>query len=109
MRTRTYAVGLMLAGLAFANPVKALEQDHIPSVDGSPNSGVQEPTTESPMPQSMDEGSANSPTDESQNDNQAGRSDLALVDYCYAGTTIDPTTGEAVDLYTLCSNDFDQA
>lgn len=104
MRTRTYAVGLMLAGMAFANPVAAIAQDEYPSVDGSSGSGVQEPSTEFPLEQRMDEGLANSPMDESQNDEQ----ELVMVDYCYAGTTIDPTTGEAVDLYTLCEG-FDRA
>jgi hypothetical protein len=31
--------------------------------------------------------------------------ELAAVDYCYRGSTVDPRTGETVDLYTLCSDD----
>ena len=31
--------------------------------------------------------------------------DIAAVDYCYAGSLIDPTTGESVDLFVLCEED----
>jgi hypothetical protein len=31
--------------------------------------------------------------------------ELVAVDYCYRGSTIDPSTREIVDLYTLCSDD----
>jgi hypothetical protein len=31
--------------------------------------------------------------------------ELAAVDYCYRGSTVDPRTGETVDLYTLCTDD----
>jgi hypothetical protein len=31
--------------------------------------------------------------------------ELAAVDYCYRGSTVDPRTGETVDLYTMCTDD----
>jgi hypothetical protein len=31
--------------------------------------------------------------------------EIAAVDYCYAGSLIDPTTGESVDLFVLCEED----
>ena len=33
----------------------------------------------------------------------------ANTDYCYAGTIIDPATGESVDLYNLCPDSLDFA
>jgi hypothetical protein len=33
----------------------------------------------------------------------------ASTDYCYAGTIIDPATGESVDLYNLCTDSLDFA
>jgi len=33
----------------------------------------------------------------------------AKTSYCYAGTTVDPTTGESVELYNLCVDDLDVA
>jgi hypothetical protein len=33
----------------------------------------------------------------------------ASTDYCYGGTLVDPTTGEAVDFYNLCTDDLDLA
>jgi len=33
----------------------------------------------------------------------------ATTDYCYAGTVIDPATGESVDLYDLCPDSLDLA
>ena len=31
--------------------------------------------------------------------------EIAAVDYCFAGSLIDPTTGESVDLFVLCDED----
>ncbi|HKY08094.1 MAG TPA: hypothetical protein VJQ55_07635 [Candidatus Binatia bacterium] len=30
---------------------------------------------------------------------------LAAIDYCYAGSIVDPTTGESVDLFVFCAED----
>ncbi|HKY09862.1 MAG TPA: hypothetical protein VJQ55_16550 [Candidatus Binatia bacterium] len=30
---------------------------------------------------------------------------LAAIDYCYAGSIVDPATGESVDLFVLCAED----
>jgi hypothetical protein len=30
---------------------------------------------------------------------------LAAVDFCYAGSIIDPATGESVDLFVICDED----
>lgn len=34
---------------------------------------------------------------------------VAATEYCYAGSIIDPTTGEVVDLYNLCTDNLDLA
>jgi len=34
---------------------------------------------------------------------------VASTSFCYAGSTIDPRTGEPVDLYNLCIDDLDMA
>jgi len=31
--------------------------------------------------------------------------EIAAVDYCFAGSLIDPTTGESVDFFVLCDED----
>ena len=31
--------------------------------------------------------------------------DIAAVDFCYAGSIVDPTTGESVDLFVICEED----
>lgn len=31
--------------------------------------------------------------------------EIAAVDYCYAGSLFDPTTGESVELFVLCEED----
>jgi hypothetical protein len=31
--------------------------------------------------------------------------EIAAVDYCYAGSLLDPTTGESVELFVLCEED----
>lgn len=51
------------------------------------------------------------------NDNSASSWEFAAsdklitdsTDFCYAGTAVDPTTGEAADFYNLCSDDLDLA
>jgi len=31
--------------------------------------------------------------------------EIAAVDFCYAGSIIDPSTGESVDLFVICEED----
>ena len=31
--------------------------------------------------------------------------EIAAVDFCYAGSIVDPTTGESVDLFVICEED----
>lgn len=44
-------------------------------------------------------------------DNSTGKANLAetfqlaAVDFCYAGSIIDPATGESVDLFVICDED----
>ena len=38
-----------------------------------------------------------------------GQPMIAATEYCYAGSIVDPTTGEEVDLYNLCTDDLDLA
>jgi hypothetical protein len=75
MRLHKYLVGLSLAGVLLANPVKALTEDN----------------SAGPMSAST------------------GLIQAAATSFCYAGSTVDPTTGEIVDLYNLCVDDLDFA
>ena len=38
-------------------------------------------------------------------DSENSDSQIVSVDYCYAGSITDPTTGETVDLYVFCAGD----
>jgi hypothetical protein len=75
MKLHRYLVGLSLAGVLLANPVKAVADDNSA---GSMSSG-------------------------------SGFIQVASTSFCYAGSTIDPTTGQTVDLYNLCVDDLDMA
>jgi hypothetical protein len=75
MRLNKYFVGLSLAGVLLAHPVKALTDDRF--------AGPMNPGT--------------------------GFIQEAATSFCYAGSTIDPTTGETVDFYNLCVDDLDFA
>jgi hypothetical protein len=71
MRLNKYFLGLAVAGVLFAHPVKGHTDDGPMSSGGF----IQE----------------------------------AATSFCYAGTTVDPVTGETVDLYNLCVDDLDMA
>jgi hypothetical protein len=54
----------------------------------------------------MPEQTRDSATDEStQQGNTIEPFELVAVDFCYKGSTVDPTTGEVVDLYVMCTGD----
>lgn len=104
MRTYSFpsVAALAVAGLAFIRPVDGFAQEESTRLDGPALN--QEPATGL----SMDEGLP--PMDRSApNANEFDPPRLAKSDYCYAGSVIDPVTGESVDLYTLCTDDLDRA
>ena len=97
MRLERYFLSLSLVGLLFANPAKGLANDNFPE-PMNPESNAVEKKTQKFL------------TDESTRQrNPAVPFEIAAVDYCYAGSVVDPATGELVDLFVLCAEDrFEQ-
>jgi len=59
-----------------------------------------------PGSSAVEQGTPEFPADESaQRRNPSSSYEVVAVDYCYKGSTVDPTTGETVDLYVLCTED----
>ncbi len=92
MRRHTYVRSLILTGALLTHPTKALA-DGIPGPMNPDSNAVQAYTWESPTKESVDQ------------DNRTEPFEIVAVDYCYQGSVVDPTTGEIVDLYVLCSDD----
>jgi hypothetical protein len=90
MKLPTYFVNLSLAGILLASPAMGLAGEDISA-----------PINQNyPMPELTRE----STTDEStQQRNFTAPFELVAIDYCYRGSSVDPTTGEVVDLYVLCA------
>jgi len=97
MRLERYFLSLSLAGLLFANPAKGLANDNFPRLMNPEINGIEKKTQKFP-------------TDElARQRNPAEPFAIAAVDYCYAGSIVDPATGELVDLFVLCAEDrFEQ-
>ena len=96
MRLERYFLSLSLAGLLFANPAKSLANDNSEPMNPESNA-VEKRTQEFPSDKST------------RQRNPAEPFQLAAVDYCYAGSVVDPATGEVVDLFVLCAEDgFEQ-
>jgi hypothetical protein len=91
MRLHTYFLSLSLAGVFLGNPATGLADDNFPGPMTNADSGAVE---------------ERAPTNQStQREDTARSSRIAAVDYCYRGSTVDPATGEIIDLYVLCTED----
>jgi hypothetical protein len=89
MKLHKYFVGLAMAGMFLWNPAKGLTSDTFPTSLKADNKVAEKTVTEF----------------DAQQGNPNEYLQVVAVDYCYAGSTVDPTTGEVMDFYTLCSND----
>jgi hypothetical protein len=78
MKIQVYFVNLFLAGLLLGGPLKTLANE-----GKTPESATDESNQEADFDESFD---------------------VVAVDYCYMGSTVNPTTGEIVDLYRLCAD-----
>jgi hypothetical protein len=87
MRLHTYLVSLFLAGILLGSPSKVLANDNFPS---SMNPETIAAAQEFPNNESFELISADP-------------FEMAGVDYCYRGSITDPTTGEVVDLFVMCT------
>jgi hypothetical protein len=98
MNLSAYLAGLALGALFMATPTLGLAQDQLPSTMNDRESSV------------MEQGREKFSVDQSaQGEDQLAIIDIAQVAFCYAGSAEDPSTGESVDLYTLCTDDLDIA
>jgi hypothetical protein len=93
MRLHTYFLSLFLAGMLLGNPATGLADDNFPAP--MMNSDTRAVEERAPAP-------TNQPT---QQEDTARSFEIAAVDYCYRGSTLDPATGETIDLYVLCTGD----
>ena len=97
MRLERYFLGLSLAGLLFVSPAKGLAKDNFPQPVNPESNAVAKKTQEFRTNESA------------RQRNPAEPFAIAAVDYCYAGSIVDPATGELVDLFVLCAEDrFEQ-
>ena len=97
MRLETYFLSLSLAGILSANPAMGLANDNFPRPMNPESNAVEKKTQEFPT-----DGSA-------RQRNPAKPFEVAAVDYCYAGSVVDPATGELVYFFVLCAEDgFEQ-
>lgn len=88
MSVHSYLVSLSLAGLLLASPAKGLADDKFAGPADFENSVVEEETPELS-------------TDSAQAD-LTQPFQFAATDFCYAGSTADPATGEIFDFFVLC-------
>jgi len=91
MKLHRYFVNLSLAGMLLASPAMGLAGDDISATIKPENYSMPEQTQDSATGESTQQRNSTEPFD------------LVAVDYCYRGSTVDPTTGEVVDLYVLCA------
>jgi hypothetical protein len=91
MKLHRYFVNLSLAGILLASPAIGVAGDDISKSINPKNYSMPEQTQESKPDESAQQGNSTEPFE------------LVAVDYCYRGSTVDPTTGEVVDLYVLCA------
>jgi hypothetical protein len=84
MKLQRYFLSLFLAGVLLGIPAKAaLADDNFPAPMNSDNEAA--------------EGRSSAPSN--------GSLKIAAADFCYRGSTVDPSTGEIIDLYVLCTED----
>ena len=93
MKLERYFLSLSLAGFLFANPTRGLASDNLPQPIIPESSTVEKKIQKFPADESA------------QQKNPAASFELAALDYCYAGSMVDPVTGEVVDLFVLCAED----
>lgn len=91
MKVHTYFANLSLAGILLASPAMGLAGGDISAPINPENYSMPEQTREFAMDKSAQQGNSTEPFE------------LVAIDYCYRGSTVDPTTGEVVDLYVLCA------
>ena len=97
MRLERYFLSLSLAGLLFVNPAKGLANDNFPRPMNPESNAVEKRTWEFRTNESA------------RQRNPAEPFEIAAVDYCYAGSVVDPATGELVYFFVLCAEDgFEQ-
>ena len=88
MKLHTHLVSLSLAGVFLGTPTMGIANDDI-----ADRSAVEERMADFPRNEAV------------QRESRAEPFELAEVDYCYLGSSVDPATGEILDLYGLCSED----
>ena len=92
MRLHALYAGMFLAGIVLGNSGTAWTDDASTN-PGNSSSKVLEETTQDLV------------IDHYAQESVRESFELAAVDYCYRGSTVDPRTGETVDLYTMCTDD----
>ena len=93
MKLHTYFVNLSLAGILLASPAMGLAGDDISATINLENYSMPEQTQDSATGESTQQRNSTEPFE------------LVAVDFCYKGSTVDPTTGEVLDLYVMCAGD----
>jgi hypothetical protein len=93
MRLHKYFLSLSLAGVLLGNPATGRADDNLPAPMMNSDSRAVEQRAPAPTNQST------------QQEDTARSLEIAAVDYCYRGSTVDPATGEIIDLYVLCTGD----
>jgi hypothetical protein len=88
MKLHTHLVTLSLAGVLLGTPTTGIANDEMPNT-----SAVEEKIADLPRNEAL------------QRENRVEPFELAEVDFCYLGSSVDPATGEILDLYGLCSED----
>jgi hypothetical protein len=110
MRLHTYLASLFFAALLLGNPTGALAGDDYLRPMNPASSAMHEKIREFPSQGSTQQRSLAEPSEMAALD----FFEMAGVDFCYRGSIMDPTTGEMVDLFVMCTDgeigkDFDVA
>jgi hypothetical protein len=93
MKLLIYLMSVSLAVVLLGNPSQALADDGFAS---AATSGA--PAAPRKMP-------ALSTDKATQQPKSSEPLEIASVDYCYAGSMVDPASGEKVDLFVFCTDD----
>lgn len=95
MRLHGYIASGFLAGSLLGSPIDLLAGDNYPDFMNREKNAVRETSPNEKL-------SLGQPIPER---HRAEPIKLASVDYCYRGSVMDPTTGEMVDFYVMCTED----
>lgn len=98
MRLHLTIVGLSLAGLLLGNPTRGLANDAFLRPMNPEISATHEKIQDFPSQGSTHQRSMAEPSEIAPDSLK-----MAAVDYCYRGSIMDPTTGEMVDLFVMCT------